>query len=211
MKPMSEMTHYELLEIERDASSEEIERAYRLARATYSEDSLAAYSVYEEAETAAIRERIELAYRVLADADARSGYDAQLGGAAAEELPIAFEFEPEVAPQAPELPHEIEAFADIEEAAEAGWDGARLRRARLARALDIDRISAVTKINPRYLRCIEEESFPELPASVYVRGFVTAYARAVGLDPARVVASYMERVAAARPEAKKSLVRRGGR
>ncbi len=210
MKPMSDMTHYEVLELARDATHDEIERAYRMARGTFSEDSLAAYSVYEEAESAAIRERIELAYRVLTDADAKRGYDQQLGGMPPNELPIEFDFEPELAPSAPEVAPVIESFADPDEA-EGTWDGARLRRARLSRALDIERIAGVTKIHPRYLRAIEEERFLELPATVYVRGFLTAYSRAVGLDPARVVPPYLERLAAARPETKKQLARRGVR
>ena len=41
MKPLSEQDHYETLEVAREAGLEEIERAYRLARATYADDSLA--------------------------------------------------------------------------------------------------------------------------------------------------------------------------
>jgi cytoskeletal protein RodZ len=42
-----------------------------------------------------------------------------------------------------------------------------------------------------------------------VRGFLTAYVRAVGLDAERVVPHYMERVLAARPEkAQRNVVRR---
>ena len=68
--------HYELLELPRDASHEDVERAYRMARATWGEDALAAYSVASEAELGALRERVEQAYRVLSDADARGAYDA---------------------------------------------------------------------------------------------------------------------------------------
>jgi cytoskeletal protein RodZ len=44
-----------------------------------------------------------------------------------------------------------------------------------------------------YLRCLEEDHYAGLPAPVYVRGFVAAYARCVGLDPQSVAASYMQR------------------
>jgi cytoskeletal protein RodZ len=44
------------------------------------------------------------------------------------------------------------------------------------------------------MQALEDESFELLPAAVYVRGFLTAYARTVGLDPARVAASYMPRL-----------------
>jgi hypothetical protein len=72
------------------------------------------------------------------------------------------------------------------------FDGARLRRARLNHGVEIEDISGVTKISTNYLRCIEEDRFAELPAPVYVRGFVAAYADCIGLDSKRVAASYMK-------------------
>jgi len=105
---------------------------------------------------------------------------------------------------------EIETFDDVEED-EGAWDGGRLRRARLRRGIDLGRIASVTKINPTYLRFLEEECFEDLPAKVYVRGFVVAYARCLGLDPERVVPSYLERVAQARPGSRLRRPRRGSR
>ncbi len=58
--------------------------------------------------------------------------------------------------------------------------------------MEIEDIARVTKISPTYLRFIEEERFADLPASVYVRGFVTAYADSVGLEGNDVAASYMK-------------------
>ena len=75
-----------------------------------------------------------------------------------------------------------------------------LRRTRLARGLELDQINAITKVNPVHLRSIEEERFEALPASVYVRGFVSAYARCLGLDAGRVASDYLERLKAARPD-----------
>ena len=51
---------------------------------------------------------------------------------------------------------------------------------------------------------IEDECYEELPASVYVRGFVTAYARAIGLDPQRVAKGYMARFEEARSEPRRA-------
>ena len=83
MRPISEQDHYEILEIASDATLDEIERAFRMAQATYGDDSMAGYSVFGEGEAQAIRERIEIAYRVLSDAESRSAYDASLAGVAA--------------------------------------------------------------------------------------------------------------------------------
>ena len=73
------------------------------------------------------------------------------------------------------------------------FDGARLRRSRLHRGLEIDDIATVTKVNPTYLRFLEEERFEDLPARVYVRGFLMAYASAVGIDPPALASSYLQR------------------
>ena len=73
------------------------------------------------------------------------------------------------------------------------YDGAALRRSRLRRGVELDQISDVTKVSVTYLQFLEDEAFEQLPASVYVRGFVSAYARAIGLDARRVANSYMAR------------------
>ena len=82
----------------------------------------------------------------------------------------------------------------LEDDGRGEFDGVRLRRNRLFRGYELDQISDVTKVNTSHLRNIEEENFSELPADVYVRGFVTAYAQTIGLDPKIVVPSYMARV-----------------
>lgn len=196
MKPLSDQDHYEALEISRDAVPEAVERAYRLARATYGEDSLAGYSIVDDADASAIRERIETAYRVLSDADTRRAYDAALRAVEPPMEPeLALDYAPPpVAPGAvPEEPTPIETFEEFEEEASGEFDGARLRRSRLRRGLELDDVAKVTKVNPTYLRFLEEERFEELPARVYVRGFVSLYSGCVGLDPKLVVDAYMRR------------------
>ena len=185
MKPISDQDHYEVLEISHEASAEEIERAYRLARATYADESLAGYSVFGEGEAEAVRQRIETAYRVLSNDESRQVYAASSSAA------------PAPAPDVAALPaarglDELEASDE-----ETGdFDGPKLRWSRMRRGIEIEEIAGVTKINPTYLRFIEEERFSDLPAPVYVRGFVNAYAKAVGLDPQHVVTSFMKRLAA---------------
>lgn len=195
--------HYELLELSREATNEDVERAYRLAQATWAEDALASYSIASEAELVSLRERVEHAYRVLSDADARGAYDAALGQLRAPahdepDLGLDEEEKEELAPA--ELPAEIEAFGDLSGPEDGRWTGPALRRTRLARGLELDQINATTKISQPYLRSIEEERFEALPASVYVRGYVAAYARCLGLDSGRVANDYLERLKAARPD-----------
>jgi flagellar biosynthesis protein FlhG len=194
--------HYELLELPRDATYEDVERAYRLARSTWAEGGLAVYSVASESELSVVRERVEAAYRVLSDMDARGAYDVALGEllpALSEEPYLGLEDDPEE-PAPVELPAEIESFDDLSGPENGRWTGAALRRTRLARGLELEQVSAITKVKPLYLRCIEAERFDALPAAVYVRGFVSAYARCLGLDAPRVASDYVERLQLGRPD-----------
>jgi cytoskeletal protein RodZ len=63
----------------------------------------------------------------------------------------------------------------------------------MSRGIELEEIAAVTKINERYLRSIEENRYGDLPASVYVRGFLKQYARTLHLDVRRVADTYMAR------------------
>lgn len=189
MKPLSEQDHYEILEMDATCTPAELERAFRLAMATYSADGLAAYSVLDESDTDAMRERIEIAYRVLSDAEARREYDASLSGAEGKSEEAEVEPENAAEPIGDEV---LEGFDDDS----SEFDGARLRRTRMRRGVEIDQIAAITKINPHYLRFLEEERFADLPAAVYVRGFVSSYASCIGLDGPQVAKSYMERLEA---------------
>jgi len=196
VKALSEQNHYEILETHPTATKAEIERAYRLALATYADDSLAGYSVFSDGDAAALRERIEMAYRVLSDGRLRSDYDATLEIDRREDLPPAEPSAPlvpvegELAERA--VPLEVAGAARLDDDS-GDFDGARLRHFRIRGGMEIEDISRVTKISPTYLRFIEEERFADLPAPVYVRGFVTAYANCVGLEGKYVAASYMKR------------------
>ncbi len=206
MKPLSEQSHYEILEVPRGSDTAEIERAYRLSIATYADDALAGYSIFEVGDAEMIRERVETAYRVLSDDDTRRVYDESLqawwsdeSGPMSSITPPTGEVEvPETRPL--QQPVEtLEDLGDVDEE-EGEFDGARLRRTRVRLGIEIDEVGRITKVNPVYLRCIEEERFEDLPARVYVRGFVTAYASCLGLDSRRAAESYMRRFDAGGPE-----------
>lgn len=196
MKPLEEQDHYELLEIARQASAEEIERAYHIARSLYADEAMAGLSVFETGEADAISDRVEVAYETLMDAQARQAYDASLEGAAPEPaLGAAVEMGP------PEL---AETFEDLDES-QGEFGGARLRALRVQRGIELEEVAEVTKVNPTHLRFIEEECFDDLPAAVYVRGFVLGYAGCIGLDARQVAKSYMNRYEESRIRNKRRL------
>jgi flagellar biosynthesis protein FlhG len=207
VKSYPEQDHYEILETHRNANREDIERAYRTSLATYADDSLAGYSVFGEGDAAEIREQIEAAYCVLSDEKLKSEYDAVLGADTARDeagetiaTPIATESEPPTASEP--LPIQMDEFIELDDGS-VEFDGDRLRRYRIRCGLEIEDIAGITKINPTYLRFIEEERFQDLPASVYVRGFVAAYGSCIGLDSQHVAASYMKHFDQFREERRK--------
>ena len=59
--------------------------------------------------------------------------------------------------------------------------GSALAQARLRCAMTIEQVAQMTRVPIRYLAAIEEERFDEIPGAIYVKGFVKAFARAVGL------------------------------
>jgi hypothetical protein len=70
--------------------------------------------------------------------------------------------------------------------------GGVLKRLRESCDASLEEVAAITKINKRYLRAIEENEYEVLPALVYVRGFVHEYARVLGLDPKTVARGYLK-------------------
>jgi len=298
VKPFSEQTLYEILEIPDDAPSAEIERAYQRARAIYDPGSLASYTLMAPDEAADLGRRIEEAKAVLLDPVARAGYDARLAtgtplprtghthdstptvtatappgfeaagpvpgaraaagppalaAAAVVEAPVGVVAEasaPAVLPQLPPLaPDEPAAppravapiplaaalparaaaqasaaaptsppFAAVAErpAAEAAgaparpaerplvfpddarWSGELLRQVREARGMTVAQLAERTRISRHHIENVEADSYPKLPAAVYLRGIVMALARELRLDGQKVARSYLETMAAAR-------------
>jgi cytoskeletal protein RodZ len=60
--------------------------------------------------------------------------------------------------------------------------GETLRRERLRRSWDLEKVSKETKISTRLLEAIEADQFDHLPGGVFTRNFIRQYARAIGLD-----------------------------
>jgi flagellar biosynthesis protein FlhG len=170
--------HYEVLGIEPSATGDEVEEAYRRCVVLYGEGSLATYSLLEPAELEAVRARVREAYEVLRDPDRRRDYDAvprRPPAAPAAPPPEAPRPEPGV------LPDPV--------------TGAALRRVREERGVVLKDIARASRIGVRFLEYIEADRHADLPAVVYLRGFLQEYARGVGLDPQRTAASYLAHVA----------------
>jgi transcriptional regulator with XRE-family HTH domain len=72
--------------------------------------------------------------------------------------------------------------------------GEELRRSREVREVSLESIAAATKISVRYLTALEKGDYSRLPAPVFTRGFIRAYAGYLGLDPDEMVNGYLSEV-----------------
>jgi cytoskeletal protein RodZ len=70
--------------------------------------------------------------------------------------------------------------------------GQTLRQAREQRGQSLDALAAATRIPSPVLDALERDDFGQLPADVYVRGFVRSYCRAVGLPEAEPMVTLEE-------------------
>lgn len=66
--------------------------------------------------------------------------------------------------------------------------GQTLKEAREARGMTLHDMQEKTKIQPRYLKAIEEDRFDVLPGHFYTRAFIRTYADHVGIDPQPLLA-----------------------
>ncbi len=76
------------------------------------------------------------------------------------------------------------------EAGPSSGPGPRLRDARKARGIDHTQAADQLKLTPAVLETIERDDYSELPDSIYVRGYVTGYARMLGLPEDEILAEY---------------------
>jgi flagellar biosynthesis protein FlhG len=189
-----EQTYYEILETEPGVSDEEVRRAYRAIKDVYASGSLVIAGLYEEHELADLHARVNAAHDTLFAPDRRRLYDLALPEAdlARAVRAAANAGRRAAAPLAAAAEERIEA-SEMAIDPDTDVTGAYLRKVRQTRGIELGDISQRTKISERYLRAIEDERFTDMPAAVYVRGYVMEYARALRLDAHRVTESYLAR------------------
>jgi cytoskeletal protein RodZ len=79
--------------------------------------------------------------------------------------------------------------------------GTTLRTARERRDLTLTQLATTTKIPIAQLRAIEDNAFDRVPRGIFIRGFIRAYAREVGLDAEEVIAQFRSETAETIPPA----------
>lgn len=68
--------------------------------------------------------------------------------------------------------------------------GTWLRRERELRNIDLVEVADRTRIPLQQLERLEDDRFAELPGEVFVKGYLRAYARAVGISPEEVLGRF---------------------
>lgn len=65
--------------------------------------------------------------------------------------------------------------------------GEKLKKLRSDKRIALNEVSRVTRIRVEYLQCLEDGKYDELPADVYVRGFLKSYGDFLGVDDQQLV------------------------
>ena len=70
--------------------------------------------------------------------------------------------------------------------------GIRLRELREAKGVSLDDIARSTRVGRRHLEALETDSWGELPAPVFVKGFIRAYCESLDASPDEALELYRE-------------------
>jgi flagellar biosynthesis protein FlhG len=183
------VTLYDVLGIGRGASDEEVRRAYKRQRELFAPGSLSLVSLIDDAMLRAELSLVQEAYDTILDPVRRRAYNISTFPDLEDERQQA---DTRQGPTADQLMLQAELARDIHP--ETEFTGELLRRIREANGVELAEVSARTKITLTHLSALEAERYDELPAEVYVRGFVQLIARQLKLDPAQVVRTYVRRM-----------------
>ncbi|WP_415061711.1 helix-turn-helix domain-containing protein [Bdellovibrio sp.] len=200
MQATSRYNYYEILELTANAPQHEVTAAYERARSTYSGENPAIYTIFSEQEARELLVLIEEAYQVLGNKILRNIYDQRLlsGNASLNDLTYSSIVEaskqvfPEQRAEKTITSYKKNDSFEKEIAAQDNWDGSFLKKVREYKQLTSQKISEITKINSYYVTAIENMDPENLPAVVFVRGYVVQIAKALGLDDKKVADSYMK-------------------
>jgi flagellar biosynthesis protein FlhG len=75
---------------------------------------------------------------------------------------------------------------------EQNCDGDFLKKYREYKKIPLERMSEITKISAYYISSVEKMDAKNLPAPVFVRGYVSQVCKVLGLDENKVCSSYMK-------------------
>jgi curved DNA-binding protein CbpA len=210
MKRLMEQNFYELLGVEFDASTFEINRAYKEIYQLYREDSLVSYSLFSGEERRQILARLDEAYSTLIDEEKRSRYDQSLVECGILNEGMESQDEPRAVRLMSDSKHStINTILTIRDEMKAAvssnpviqeilthdvlW-GKDLKRIRDELGVSLETIAEMTKVRIIFLRAIEDDEFEKAPSRMFLKSFLKAYAQSLGLDADFVASRYLKRI-----------------
>ena len=210
MKRLTEQNYYDLLGVSPKASFEEVQSAYDEAVSIYSNDSISTYSLFTQEEREQILARLVDAYKILTNSQLRKEYNQILvekGELSPQEIGFS-SLEETAVPKGKLREVSVESLIqeekseNLNQTSDTTLDlfngytsvtGKSIKMLRLAREITLEEVYRKTNIPKQTLKDIEEEHFEKLPALVYLKGFLKAYAGALTVNQAQMVDGYVKR------------------
>jgi curved DNA-binding protein CbpA len=211
MKRLAEQDYYNLLEISPKASFEEVRSAYDQAISIYATDSIATYTLFTEQERELILSRLAEAYKTLTNSQLRKEYNHLLierGERSPQEIGFS-SLEDSNEARGKLLEVSVESLTQKQQEAkdealpsntnlslfdsQISVTGKIIKTIRTTQEISIEEIFKQTNISRETLEDIEEERFEKLPALVYLRGFLKAYANILQVNQTEMVDGYVKR------------------
>ncbi len=212
--------YYEILEVSTAATQHDILLAYQKAKLTYSDSNIALRSTFSSEELNELKKLVDEAFLVLSNQSYRHIYEQRLNTKSYSESDITFnaikDFTQDISPTntiekliqkhntitqkaetvvtepVAELAAAVDEVFEQEIQTQSEWSGDFLKKVREYKKISIDKLQESTKVNPWYLKALETMDVKNLPASVFVRGYVIQMAKELGLNEKNVADSYMK-------------------
>lgn len=167
---------YATLEVDPGTPEDQVRRAYKRLVHLFDPESPVVYGLYTREEAVALVARIEAAWRTLDSARrGRGAAEATAGGPPSTVL-------------APVIDDPLAALGFPPD---APLTGTTIARVRTLLGVSLEDIADRTKIGMFTLRCIERDAYGDLPAKVYLKGFLKQIAGILRIDAERLIRDYL--------------------
>ncbi|MGE0631685.1 MAG: helix-turn-helix domain-containing protein [Pseudobdellovibrionaceae bacterium] len=201
-KEQIDYNYYDILEVQSTAPQHEVHRAYERAKSTYSSENPALYTVFSPSEAKQLLMLVEEAYSIIGNTQTRNAYNQKLGMPliVVPEVGMEGQVTKSVLPkvtldlrkkQSLKLTYKQNSKMEEEIQNCEHCDGEFLKRVREYKDLTLERLSEIIKVSAYYLRAVEEMNAANLPAPVFVRGYVSQISKTLGLPEKQAIDSYM--------------------
>jgi DnaJ-class molecular chaperone len=192
--------YYDILEVSHHCPQHEVTGAYERAKSTYSGENPAIYTIFTEEEARDLLKLVEEAYAVLGNKTLRALYDEKLSQTGVKVEDLSYEalkaqsqiMLPEKPKPSVKIEYQMDEKFEEDIRNQTEWTGEFIKKVREYKKIPLERMSEITKISAYYINALEKNDGSNLPAPVFVRGYIGQVAKVLGLDERKVCDSYMK-------------------